>query len=64
MLTRGQDVVPIPGTKRRHYLEDNAGSLDITLSAEDLARLSELTPAGDRYPDMSWVNCDTAPLAD
>jgi aryl-alcohol dehydrogenase-like predicted oxidoreductase len=64
VLARGQDVVPIPGTKRRDYLEENAGSLDVTLSVEDLARLSDLKPVGERYPDMSWVNRDTAPLAD
>ncbi len=63
VLARGQDVVPIPGTKRRHYLEENAGSLSIALRTEDLTRLSDLTPAGERYPDMSWVNRDTAPLA-
>ena len=64
VLARGQDVVPIPGTKRRRYLEENAESLDITLSVEDLARLSDLRPVGERYPDMSWVNRDTAPLVD
>lgn len=63
VLARGEDVVPIPGTKRRRYLQENTGSLDITLSAEDLARLSDLRPAGERYPDMSWVDGDTAPLA-
>ncbi|MGH3882655.1 MAG: aldo/keto reductase [Pseudonocardiaceae bacterium] len=63
VLARGEDVVPIPGTKRRRYLQDNAGSLDITLSAEDLVALSDLQPAGERYPDMSWINRDTAPLA-
>lgn len=62
VLARGQDVVPIPGTKRRRYLQENTGSLDITLSAEDLVRLSDLKPAGERYPDMSWVDRDTAPL--
>ncbi len=64
VLARGQDVVPIPGTKRRRYLQENAGSLSITLSAEDLARLSDLNPAGERYPDMSWVNRDTAPRSE
>ncbi len=63
VLARGQDVVPIPGTKRRRYLQENAGSLGITLSAEDLAELSDLKPVGERYPDMSWVERDTAPLA-
>ncbi|HEY6424377.1 MAG TPA: aldo/keto reductase [Pseudonocardiaceae bacterium] len=63
VLARGQDVVPIPGTKRRGYLQENIGALDITLSTEDLARLSDLKPAGERYPDMSWANRDTAPLS-
>jgi aryl-alcohol dehydrogenase-like predicted oxidoreductase len=62
VLARGQDVVPIPGTKRRRYLQENTGSLGITLSAEDLAQLSDLKPTGERYPDMSGVNGDTAPL--
>ncbi len=63
VLARGEDVVPIPGTKRRRYLQENTGSLGIALRIEDLARLSDLTPSGARYPDMSWVDRDTAPLA-
>jgi len=59
-LAQGDDVVPIPGTKRVRYLEENAAAADLTLSAEDLARLEEAFPkgatAGDRYPDMSTVN--------
>ncbi|MGH3852388.1 MAG: aldo/keto reductase [Pseudonocardiaceae bacterium] len=62
VLARGEDVVPIPGTKRRRYLQENVESLSLTLSTEDLDRLSDLHPAGDRYPDMSWVERDTAPL--
>jgi aryl-alcohol dehydrogenase-like predicted oxidoreductase len=50
------DVVPIPGTKRRKYLEENVEATSISLSAEDRARLDEIgAPAGDRYPDMSAV---------
>jgi aryl-alcohol dehydrogenase-like predicted oxidoreductase len=53
-------VVPIPGTKRVSYLEENAAAADIDLSDEDLRRLDEAAPkgaaAGDRYPDMSTVN--------
>jgi len=60
LLGRGDDVVPIPGTKRRTYLEDNLGALDVVLDADDLDRLSRLQPAGTRYPDMSWVERDTA----
>jgi aryl-alcohol dehydrogenase-like predicted oxidoreductase len=54
--------VPILGTTRRRYLRENIGALDITLSTEDLAPLSDLKPAGERYPDMSSVNRDTARL--
>jgi aryl-alcohol dehydrogenase-like predicted oxidoreductase len=60
LLAQGEDVVPIPGTKRVRYLEENAGALDVTLSAADLARLDALRPAGDRYADMTWVERDTA----
>jgi aryl-alcohol dehydrogenase-like predicted oxidoreductase len=60
VLHRGDDVVPIPGTKRVRYLEENAAAVDVSLNAEDLARLDEVLPpgvtAGDRYPDMSPVN--------
>jgi aryl-alcohol dehydrogenase-like predicted oxidoreductase len=60
VMHRGEDVVPIPGTKRRSYLEQNVEASEIELSAEDLARIDEAAPvgaaAGDRYPDMSAVN--------
>jgi aryl-alcohol dehydrogenase-like predicted oxidoreductase len=62
VLAQGNDVAPIPGTKRRRYLEENAGALEIALSDEDLAALSKLTPVGTRYPDMTWVDRSTAPL--
>ena len=53
----GRDVAPIPGTKRRHYLEENVGALDVELTEEDLAVLDTVAPArGDRYADMSPVN--------
>ncbi len=59
LLAQGDDIVPIPGTKRRTYLEENLGSLNITLSNEEVAGLSEAIPAGsaagDRYPDMGSV---------
>ena len=55
LLAQGDDVVPIPGTKRRRYLEENLGALEVTLSAEQLVALGGLSPVGDRYPDMSWV---------
>ena len=58
--SRGADVVPIPGTKRRRYLEENAGALEVELTDDELRRLDEAFPAGvaagDRYPDMSTVN--------
>jgi aryl-alcohol dehydrogenase-like predicted oxidoreductase len=53
-------IVPIPGTKRVAYLEENAAAADIELTAEDLRRLDEAAPVGaaqgDRYPDMSSVH--------
>ncbi len=60
VLARGDDVVPIPGTKRRRYLEDNAAAEDVHLTDADLAHLDGVFPpgvtAGDRYPDMSTVH--------
>jgi aryl-alcohol dehydrogenase-like predicted oxidoreductase len=53
----GRDVAPIPGTKRRTYLEENAAAVDVELTEEDLAVLDTVAPAkGDRYADMSPVN--------
>jgi aryl-alcohol dehydrogenase-like predicted oxidoreductase len=52
--------VPIPGTKRIEYLEQNIGALDVPLSVEEVERLGSIAPvgitSGDRYPDMSTVN--------
>ena len=60
VLSRGEDVVPIPGTKRRTYLEENAGAGEVELTDEDLARIEEAFPkgasAGDRYADMSTID--------
>jgi aryl-alcohol dehydrogenase-like predicted oxidoreductase len=60
VFARGEDIVPIPGTKRRKYLEENAAAVNIKLSASDLSRIEEVAPkgfaAGDRYPDMSAVD--------
>jgi aryl-alcohol dehydrogenase-like predicted oxidoreductase len=57
---QGDDVVPIPGTKRRSYLEENVAALDVELAEDELRRLDEAFPpgvaAGDRYPNMSTVN--------
>jgi aryl-alcohol dehydrogenase-like predicted oxidoreductase len=59
-LARGSDIVPIPGTKRRKYLEENAAAVKIQLTENDLRRIEEVAPkgfaAGDRYPDMSAVD--------
>jgi aryl-alcohol dehydrogenase-like predicted oxidoreductase len=55
VLRQGNDIVPIPGTKRRKYLQENLGALDIDLSGEDLERIEEVAPkgafAGSRYPE-------------
>ena len=60
MLAQGDDVAPIPGTKRVHYLEENVGALDVELTAEDLQALEQAVPrdavAGDRYGDMSHID--------
>jgi aryl-alcohol dehydrogenase-like predicted oxidoreductase len=62
LLAQGEDIIPIPGTKRRKYLEENAGALKVTLTAEDLRRIDEVAPhgaaAGERYPAhmMSLIN--------
>jgi len=62
VLTQGEDIVPIPGTKRRSYLDENAAASEIELTAEDLARLDELAPRGAavgmRYPEamMRYVD--------
>ena len=60
LLHQGDDVAPIPGTKRTAYLEENVGALDVTLTDEDLRQIEQVAPigiaAGDRYADMSTVN--------
>jgi aryl-alcohol dehydrogenase-like predicted oxidoreductase len=60
LLHQGEDIVPIPGTKRVRYLEENAAADDIALTPEDLERLDEAAPvgaaAGERYPDMSSID--------
>lgn len=62
VLAQGHDIVPIPGTKRRKYLEQNVGVLDVNLSDADLRRIDEVAPhgaaAGTRYPEamMGTVN--------
>jgi aryl-alcohol dehydrogenase-like predicted oxidoreductase len=60
VMHQGEDVVPIPGTKRRSYLQENVDASELSLSAEDVERIDELAPigvaAGDRYADMSSVD--------
>jgi len=60
VLAQGDDLVPIPGTKRRKYLEENVGALDVTLTAEDLRRIDEVAPkgaaAGLRYPEAMMAS--------
>jgi aryl-alcohol dehydrogenase-like predicted oxidoreductase len=60
VLHQGEDIAPIPGTKRRSYLEENVTAAEVELSDEDLRRIDEAAPAGaaagERYPDMSSVN--------
>ena len=60
LLAQGPDVVPIPGTKKRTYLEENAGAMTVRLSPKDLARIAEAAPAGvtagPRYPEAAMRN--------
>jgi aryl-alcohol dehydrogenase-like predicted oxidoreductase len=62
VLAQGEDIVPIPGTKRRKYLEDNAGAISVQLTKDDLARIDAVAPkgsfAGPLYPEhmMKLVN--------
>jgi aryl-alcohol dehydrogenase-like predicted oxidoreductase len=55
VLAQGEDIIPIPGTKRRKYLEENAAALDVKLTADDLLRINKAMPAGaaagTRYPE-------------
>jgi aryl-alcohol dehydrogenase-like predicted oxidoreductase len=60
LLAQGEDIVPIPGTKRRKYLEENVGALNVQLTSDELAAIENVAPkgvaSGTRYPDMSGVN--------
>jgi aryl-alcohol dehydrogenase-like predicted oxidoreductase len=62
VLAKGEDLVPIPGTKRRKYLEENAAAADIHLSPQDVAELEAAIPleqiAGDRYAPANMKNID------
>lgn len=63
VLAQGSDLVPIPGTKRRTYLEENLGALSVELTDDDVAAIEALAPqtavSGDRYPDMAFVGNET-----
>ncbi|MGZ4430199.1 MAG: aldo/keto reductase [Gaiellales bacterium] len=60
VMARGDDIVPIPGTRRRRHLEENVAAARIRLTDEDMRRIDQVAPvgvaAGARYPDMSTVN--------
>jgi aryl-alcohol dehydrogenase-like predicted oxidoreductase len=60
LLSRGEDIVPIPGSTSIHHIEENIAAAEIELTADDLARIDELAPkgvaVGDRYPSMAAVN--------
>jgi aryl-alcohol dehydrogenase-like predicted oxidoreductase len=64
LLHQGNDIVPIPGTKRVSYIEENASSSQISLSSEELSQLNDIAPvgktSGDRYtPErMSWIDAN------
>jgi aryl-alcohol dehydrogenase-like predicted oxidoreductase len=63
VLARGEDVVPIPGTKRRSYLEENVGAVAVELTPDDLARLDQIAPpgvaAGGRYVNAAYTYGDS-----
>jgi aryl-alcohol dehydrogenase-like predicted oxidoreductase len=60
LLARGEDVVPIPGTKRKALLEENVAAIDVTMTPDEMTELDAIFPpdaaAGARYADMSFVN--------
>jgi aryl-alcohol dehydrogenase-like predicted oxidoreductase len=62
VLAQGDDIVPIPGTKRRKYLEQNLAAAEIKLTKQDLARINEVAPhgaaAGARYPEPAMAALD------
>ncbi len=59
LLGAGEDVVPIPGTKRVAYLQENAAAVDLRLTDEEREQLDALRPVGDRYADMTRVGRET-----
>jgi aryl-alcohol dehydrogenase-like predicted oxidoreductase len=63
LLAKGPDVVPIPGTKRVAYLEENVGAAAVELSSADIARLDELTAVGGRTASAGWIYRETPPAS-
>src|SRR4029079_3868037 len=67
VLAQGEDIVPIPGTKRVRYLDENIGALDVKLTDADLERLDEILPpgaaAGERYHAQGMANVNPLTLA-
>jgi aryl-alcohol dehydrogenase-like predicted oxidoreductase len=62
VLAQGEDLVPIPGTKRRTYLDENIGALEVVLTQQDLGRIDQILPAGaaagTRYPERGMAALD------
>jgi len=62
VLAQGDNIIPIPGTKKRKNLKDNAGSVDVTLTAEDAKKIEDLLAkypdTGDRYSEANWKFVD------
>jgi len=62
VLAQGDDIVPIPGTKRRQYLAENIGAVSLTLADEDLSELDQALPVGvargERYPEQTMAAID------
>ena len=62
VLAQGKDIVPIPGTKRTQYLDENLGALQVNLPPEDLRQIDAILPpgsaAGDRYPPQAMRAID------
>jgi aryl-alcohol dehydrogenase-like predicted oxidoreductase len=60
VLAQGEDIVPIPGTKRRARLEENAAAVDVELSDDELREIADALPeaSGERYPEQSMATLD------
>ncbi len=63
LLAQGPDVIPIPGTKRVRYLEENLGGTEVKLTGDDLRRLDTLAVSGARTLDPTWIYRSTPPLS-